>query len=854
MHRMLLCALVGASLGLTACSDDDDDNGDVIEPPPVALSRIVYDPLNGQLPLPNDLLLNGSPDGTLELPGEASGNYGDPAIAPGSLDGWSTIFPVSIDVMPADEERSLDGTSVQTPGAVRLFEVALGGALSRDAECTQAPTLSICKVGDELVFGQDYVSVANDNSINIVPLVPLEASQAYAYIVTDMVLDSVGDMVAPSETYEQLKQDITTDPVDTPALFPLQALVNNYEKFLSDAHGIDTDTITYSGVFTTQSIADPFELVRSLMVSPDPAHAPFQPGLSAPMPIYRVPGVEASGNLTPADLLGLKPAGSVDCAAGDLTCLTADLGDLYSAELTIAQFTPLPFTEEGPDGEAVIVNEGRWTALGDSPVSVLLALESGTLAEASFAEQAAEQGIDPTAALTDPSLLVGASFTLDNGEPVDPLRHLTRYNPVPLPVGRETIPVQMVIPNADRLTAFYAAQGVEYTPPAGGWPAVVALHGVSTTKEFILPEAGSHVVKGVALVSIDNPLHGARGVDEDGDGIFEVSATDPGAGAFLGTDAYQFGSAFNYFNLGVGVNALANVRQGIVDQLALRLALTGLAAELAGAGAPPLLNDSRTSLKGHSLGAILAAPISALASGWNEALGPNPYDFSATALLTPVGGLAGALAGSPTYGPAVDGALLAAAAAEVEEVAACLDPDTGEVIETPECAAVAEATLTQLKPPFLFSTQLLLDAVDPANYAEDLVASDQPLLSISVVGDLEFGGVNPPDQSIVATLEGFPLTGTEPFVALLGLPAVSETLVGGEGLTRGAVRFIKGQHSSPYNPFPTMFDDPTFMVDPDDAARVTAEMQTQVADFAVTDGQTISITDGCMILDAPCVQ
>ncbi|MGL5359293.1 MAG: VolA/Pla-1 family phospholipase, partial [Shewanella sp.] len=161
MKRLILGVAIASALGLTGCGEDSynelKDNTPVLIPE----SRMVFDPASAKVPLPNDLLFSGTADGTLAIPGESSGNYVDPQIALGALDGWSTTSPISIDIELAKKN---DGTaltllaaSVAQPGAVRLFEATVGGPLSSDPECKTKPSVSACKVGAELKFGVDFV-------------------------------------------------------------------------------------------------------------------------------------------------------------------------------------------------------------------------------------------------------------------------------------------------------------------------------------------------------------------------------------------------------------------------------------------------------------------------------------------------------------------------------------------------------------------------------------------------------------------------------------------------------------------------------------------------------------------------
>ena len=124
----------------------------------------------------------------------------------------------------------------------------------------------------------------------------------------------------------------------------------------------------------------------------------------------------------------------------------------------------------------------------------------------------------------------------------------------------------------------------------------------------------------------------------------------------------------------------------------------------------------------------------------------------------------------------------------------------------------------------------MTDSGDPIAYVQALAATQTPTHFIEVVGD---GADNLSDQTVTNTAPFTPMGGTEPAIALLGLPAISETTQGS-----GAVRFVHGHHSS-------ILDPRSNAASPDAAlsARATQEMQTQVAIFFASMGQLIQVTD-----------
>ncbi len=807
MKRLILGVAIASALGLTGCGGEDSVNElkDKTEPL-IPESHLVFDPTAGKVPLPSDLLFSGTLDGTLSIPGEEGGDYTNPQYALGALDGWSTTQPISIDFAPSKDhsgnELFLSEASVFQPGAVRLFEATVGGALSSDAECKAAASVSACKIGDELQFGVDFISKAVGNKIVIVPLKPLKAGHSYIYATTNLIEDSEGRPVAPSSTYASVKMDITTHPLGTEAQRGLQALVNSYENAL-ESKGVDKASISYSSLFTTQSVNPAYETLKLLMAS-NPAFTPSFEVNPAP------------AGYTVAQALQLTPEMG-------LPYVLADLADVWKATLKLPVYGDCSSNGCLSADMKPTIN-GRWNALGDSPVSVLLALQAGTLSQQNFGAQAVAQGIeDPSAALANPALLAGKQFKLDDGTPADKTRHVTKFNPIPAPKTYESVPVLITVPNAAKLKAFTEAQGQVFVPPTSGWPVNMAMHGLGGGKEMALAYAGSYAGVGVATIAIDMPLHGERGFDADKDGVYEVSASDPSFGDAIGKpDAFKNGSPLVFVNIASSLSVRDNFRQAVVDHLGVRLALTGMAQYLAANNQPQLFDVSKVSSQGLSLGGIVNTNFATYASTGlvdpttGNAL-PNAYGITAASLVAPSGGLAGAFAGSATFGPVLFNTITA-----TEDFQALVDAANAAGYQpgSPEYAALVQQVYEGFIPSFAFAIQTGVDSIDPVNHAPMLKATGLPVHLIEVVGD---GNGNAPDLVLPNSVEGFPLSGTEPLIATLGLECRDATEVGS-----GAVRFIKGHHSSVVNPseVPGATDGK--------AAAATAEMQWQVAGFAKT--------------------
>ncbi len=798
----MLSVAIASTFGLTACGEDSSDEvaekTEAIQP----WSSIVFDPANADFALPSDFVFSGTTDGTLNVPNEDTGDYTDPSIALGALDGWSTTAPIAIKVNLENDADgnplTLSASSVAKDGAVRMFKAQVGGPLSNDAECTTQPSLTACKVGDELKYGVDFATSVSGDQIIIVPLKPFDEMQSYVYALTNLIEDSSGQGVAASKTYSTLKLDIDVEPLATPAQVSLQYIINSYEKGMAASHGVDKDSIIYSALFTTQSVSSVIETTKLLMVDPT-AGNPYRPELSDFAP----------KGYTVAQALGLTEA------AGQ-SYLLADATDVYSMSLKLPIYSQCS-SAQCLDSEFNPVVNGYWTALGDSPIAVLSAIEAGTLSQSNFMAQASAYGIDGTAALSNPALLVGKAWFLDDKSPVDPVKHLTQYNPVPAITAYETVNVQITLPNVEKMAAIRG----DFTMPATGWPTSIMMHGLGGGKEMMLSMAGSNAYAGVATVAIDMPLHGKRSFDANGDGVYDVSATDVSYGAVVGTpDAFTNGNTLAFVNVASSLTARDNFRQAIVDNLALRLSLTGLAMELASNEQAQIFDANNISLQGLSLGGIVGTNMAAYANSGivDPATGRaamNPYGLNAASVVAPSAGLAGSFVGSATFAPALYKAVTTDATflALVEEANV-----NSFAVDTPEYTAVVNAVYEAFIPTFAFAVQTAVDSIDPINFAKTLVAAQLPIQLLEVVGD---GAGNLSDQVLPNQVENFPLSGTEPLIAALGLECVDSVKAGS-----GVVRFIKGHHSS--------------VVDPSEkdgitdgyASAATAEMQAEVVTFA----------------------
>jgi len=161
------------------------------------ISVALFDPANSIIPFPNNLLFNGTTDGTLNIPTSDPEDTSDPKVAMNSLDGFSTNAPISTTFStPID--------TLTIPGNVRLFTASINDYhLNPGGE----PNFVVLGITSELTQDVDFiVSVSNETTLVIKPIKPLMTKSGYVAVVTNGLKDMDGDVFRPDLTYAITKE------------------------------------------------------------------------------------------------------------------------------------------------------------------------------------------------------------------------------------------------------------------------------------------------------------------------------------------------------------------------------------------------------------------------------------------------------------------------------------------------------------------------------------------------------------------------------------------------------------------------------------------------------------------------
>jgi hypothetical protein len=244
---------------------------------------------------------------------------------------------------------------------------------------------------------------------------------------------------------------------------------------------------------------------------------------------------------------------------------------------------------------------------------------------------------------------------------------------------------------------------------------VIYQHGITTRKETAASFAHSLTSANLAVIAIDHPLHGERGI-----GSSVANKDNPDV----------------YLNLGALPVARDNMRQSVLDIIGLRIALRDLKAsdQLA-----LDLNSKNNEVKflGHSMGGIVGIPAVSIAQN----LG---LTFKSAVYSSAGGHIAELLFASEEFGPFTKHKLLMEMSPAYKNFAEgcridstpdkkdCLD--TFEAALSPQNKLEIEADLVRFK----VAAQTLVDVVDPYSFLGSSYKSGAlsvPTMTVQIKGD-----------------------------------------------------------------------------------------------------------------------
>jgi len=473
MRTLYPAALAVLALALSGCLSDSNDPDSTPNPPvtgvpdlPPADTTFVaqFDPLNGIVPYPNDILgflADPSDDGTLNVPELATW-----PLAPvvNQLDGFSTNARIQ-----ANFTRGVDPASLG-PGSVFLLEVAL----SKTTKATVGLSdVTLCK-------------------LNLVPPpanaacpglgVPAPTGNPFLVPGVDYVAELAPDFDAGGQTIQ---------------LRLLKSLNGNRDNLFTP--GTENGYL----VIMTNAIKDE----RGTPAAPDATYAQIRAGYQAGVIQLPPPGTPLPPDLTTEQLLALFVAAHLEVAktlgiptssiiaTASFTTLdtTVVLESAVSAtEPLPAQFSPYTTPIPLPDGQGGFIPAG--TPVTTDLVFALLGSPDPTPANM-LLYGGALSGLDYylkiPAAPTDPTILFetweGAGGST-----------LTKFNPFPVakdPEAVVSVPLLVAVP-------------LDNGVPVIGGPVVVVGHGLQGNRLTMLYFAEKWASIGATVIAMDAPLHG----------------------------------------------------------------------------------------------------------------------------------------------------------------------------------------------------------------------------------------------------------------------------------------------------------------------------------------------------------
>ncbi|EPG0368406.1 VolA/Pla-1 family phospholipase [Photobacterium damselae] len=800
MKKHYLALIIAASLGLTACGGDSKTTGTPTVNPDIADSLkaetkvnfdIISNPTAPIIVMPTYLAMD-QQDGTLSVESSAVDptNLGDPLVAMGETDGWSTSQPIQI---------SFTGNPLDPTTGSDSFHLIKSGDPTNLANTTQ-PT--------ELVAGVDYQVMISGDTFTAILLKPLDPASNYMFAVTNDLLDSKGNPVGMSNSYAAIK---ATTPPPSSALLPAQAITHATENEFAQI-GVDKSKIIFSSWFTTASVGDVLFAAKSATA------LAIQNGAES---VWK--GTAKAEDITPSQLSSLFKIGSPTKAGKTVE----GKGEIYKGNITLPYYLDIR-----PDHFLTT----PWQSSMPSLAKIQYVLTHGNDADKQAVQQQLNDlGVDPqdlAVVATDPkaqvrvlSALTGAKITLADGKQLDPQRIITRYSPVPELKSVQTFEYTLVLPTK-----------AECQQPLTN-AVTIYQHGVTSSKETLTKSALADQLIGNqcrAIFAINHPLHGDRGV------AGQNAAENPSM--YLNLASLTVARD----NLRQSVTDVINLRASIGK------IFTQMAQDPESIASLGVLNrldpNVGVNFVGHSLGAITGVDVANVAnrSIGNEVADKTFFNIDAVALANPGAEIPYLLLNSQGFSPLIKGSIVASVnkqfaaqcKADGKDLDDCYSDYEQALITagTPESLATLQALYASFSQ-FAFAAQTVMDTVDPINHSA-FVPKELPVYLAQVKNDQVIPNYTPLGQTVAGTdipVPYSPFTGTTPLLKTLALTPTTESIK--DTVIRNAALFNAGSHSS--------------LLDPTPSGAVTAEMQSEVHSFISSNGKELTISDNSVLESQP---
>ncbi|PSB86182.1 lipase [Photobacterium damselae subsp. damselae] len=798
MKKHYLALIIAASLGLTACGGDSKTTGTPTVNPDIADSLkaetkvnfdIISNPTAPIIVMPTYLAMD-QQDGTLSVESSAVDptNLGDPLVAMGETDGWSTSQPIQI---------SFTGNPLDPTTGSDSFHLIKSGDPTNLADTTQ-PT--------ELVADVDYKVMISGDTLTAILLKPLDPASNYMFAVTNDLLDSKGNPVGMSNSYAAIK---ATTPPPSSALLPAQAITHATENKFSQV-GVDKSKIIFSSWFTTASVGDVLFAAKSATA------LAIQNGAEN---VWK--GTAKAEDITPSQLSSLF---KIDLPT-DAGKTVEGKGEIYKGNITLPYYLDIR-----PDHFLTT----PWQSGMPSLAKIQYVLTHGSDADKQAVQQQLNDlGVDPqdlAVVATDPkaqvrvlSALTGAKITLADGKQLDPQRIITRYSPVPELKSVQTFEYTLVLPTKEECQQPFTNAVTIYQ------------HGVTSSKETLTKSTLADQLIGNqcrAIFAINHPLHGDRGV------AGQNAATNPSM--YLNLASLTVARD----NLRQSVTDVINLRASI-GKIFAQMAQDP--ESIASLGVLKRLDPTMgVNFVGHSLGAITGVDVANIAnrSIGNEVADQTFFNIDAVALANPGAEIPYLLLNSQGFSPLIKGSIVAsvdkqfAAQCGNTNLGVCYAVYQNKLINdgTPESLATLQALYASFNQ-FAFAAQTVMDTVDPINHSA-FVPKELPVYLAQVKNDQVIPNYTPLGQTVAGTdipVPYSPFTGTTPLLKTLALTPTTVSIK--DTVVRNAALFNAGVHSS--------------LLDPKPSEAVTAEMQSEVHSFISSNGKELTISDNSVLDSQP---